>query len=148
MKQSRATTSQSSYTKTANVLPLSKASAWSPSEDYKSSWDGGGSDMETRVSILENDVKHIKTDIGEIKTDIREVRNYIWGILGLGIVGFSGMYMFINSGTSSIIDDIHEIKIELQKKSMADGYTDRDLREVKSDIKEIKDMLIKTPAKN
>ena len=54
--------------------------------------DGGGGNMEARITKLEADVGHIQTDVADIKADLRQLskdaRNDVRWLLGTMGAGF------------------------------------------------------------
>lgn len=66
----------------------------------KTSSNGGGGDMETRIAKLESDVEYIKRDIGEIKTELK---------------GHSDDFKAIRSELTEIKLQRSEMKIDMMK---------------------------------
>lgn len=64
---------QSSFSAYTNRIANTGISLYSESHCGKSSGNGGGKNMESRIARLESDVSYIKRDIGEIKDGVKSV---------------------------------------------------------------------------
>lgn len=108
------------------------------SADTTNGGDGGGNDMEKRVTILETQLTNVNQNITDIKTDIRELRtsaknNFLW-LLGtiVALYAFIGVGFFNMDGR---VDRLGENVISLQGDVKR---IDSDVKDLKADVKELK----------
>lgn len=119
------------------------SSEWRPGNIRGNGNDGGGNDMESRLSVLEEKNKNIESNIGDIRTNIRYI-----------LVGSITVLLAIGAGYYGLKDNLHSLDLNLTKlDSKVDLHSvenkarftsiDEDLKSMKHDLKSIQSNLEK-----